>query len=283
MTDNFYNPKHAFGSFDVRVLKPGAMIEAHRHGHVEANMLRHASMVYQMEDRTITLPSNTLAIFWAGQPHRVLDVLPDGIGTPELCNIYMPLDWLLMLPRLQQMKVDLLAGDMLDLGGDDHLWRQLLKWQGDCNTNQQSLINCAQSEIAQLLRRKTLETYKKLGTHPHKLQKAKSNDAERRHAIIMVRHIIEHLDQDLSSISIAKIAGLSTNHAHSVFTRTIGLSMRQFTIRLRLQLAHSALNETDRSIARIANDCGFGSISLFYQHFKRLYGKTPQQARGIVL
>jgi LacI family transcriptional regulator len=64
------------------------------------------------------------------------------------------------------------------------------------------------------------------------------------------------------------------------FARTIGHSVLEEINRLRVERARQLLSETDWTIARIAEESGFGDSKLMVRVFHRLAGKTPKEFRS---
>jgi AraC-like DNA-binding protein len=97
--------------------------------------------------------------------------------------------------------------------------------------------------------------------------------------------IEEHLARgDLSPGAVAKRQKVSDSYIRKLF-ETEASSFSQFVLRRRLGRAHRMLTDpcwTERSIASIALDVGFGDLSYFNRTFKRFYGATPSEVRGAV-
>ena len=55
--------------------------------------------------------------------------------------------------------------------------------------------------------------------------------------------------------------------------------MRRFIIRMRLMRARALLTEGNATVASVALQAGFQSLSQFHDHFRRAYGTTPQALR----
>ena len=53
------------------------MAAAHRHNELELNMVAQGTVVYFFGGRRVTLPANSLMLFWAIAPHQLVDAPPD--------------------------------------------------------------------------------------------------------------------------------------------------------------------------------------------------------------
>ena len=92
-------------------------------------------------------------------------------------------------------------------------------------------------------------------------------------------YIHEHFESEITSETLAKIAGLSISHFERQFRLAFGTSPRQYLIRVRLEQGASLLRETDRTITTIAQECGFYDHAHFSRSFRNLMGMAPTQYR----
>lgn len=72
----------------------------------------------------------------------------------------------------------------------------------------------------------------------------------------------------------------SREHCTRELSRYYNTSPSQLVTRLRMSFATSLLSSSNLSVAEIAFRCGYGSLSSFYDSFKRCYGTTPGEFRG---
>ncbi|WP_198338343.1 AraC family transcriptional regulator [Labrenzia sp. VG12] len=79
--------------------------------------------------------------------------------------------------------------------------------------------------------------------------------------------------------TLAQQAGMSRSAFAARFRQMTGEAVLQYATRWRMQLAHRALKESDRSLAEIAADMGYDSEAAFSRAFKRVLGCTPGAAR----
>ena len=99
-------------------------------------------------------------------------------------------------------------------------------------------------------------------------------------AYSIVTWMSEHLtDPNLSTKIIAAAIGLNPDYAGRRFRHVMGLSIGDYMLKKRLELASGKLRETNDTVARIAQDCGFGSTRHFLRQFKAAEGLTPTEAR----
>jgi AraC-like DNA-binding protein len=109
-------------------------------------------------------------------------------------------------------------------------------------------------------------------------------DAERLSSLeAMTRFIGEEGLRAIQVSDVAKAAGLHPNYAISLFRKAFGITIKQALTRYRLDTAQSMLLATDLSITTVAFDCGFGSLSSFYEAFEKRFSVSPASFRKAML
>ena len=97
------------------------------------------------------------------------------------------------------------------------------------------------------------------------------------------RSVIEKIESSLetpfSVAELASSANMSESHFRRSFKQCFGLAPQEFVVQQRLRRAAKLLTETDRTIALIALDCGFGDQSHFSRQFRRFFGYPPRSYR----
>ena len=86
-------------------------------------------------------------------------------------------------------------------------------------------------------------------------------------------------DRNLPLTRIAAAVGCSPFHLARAFKETMGLTLHQHRLVLRLHASLAMLRDTDRDLTRIALDLGFGDHSHFTMTFRRRFGITPSRYR----
>ncbi|MBK7405102.1 MAG: helix-turn-helix domain-containing protein [Phycisphaerales bacterium] len=95
---------------------------------------------------------------------------------------------------------------------------------------------------------------------------------------LVIDHVVSHLRDPLSLVSLARIAHLSPYHFHRVFQALVGETPAEFVKRLRLERALLMMAHAPRRpLTRVALECGFASSSDFSRSFKRQYGAAPSR------
>jgi AraC-like DNA-binding protein len=99
-------------------------------------------------------------------------------------------------------------------------------------------------------------------------------------AYSVVTWMSEHLtDPNLSIKTIADAVGLNPDYAGRRFREVMGLSVGEYLLKKRVELAIKRLQETNDNVQQIAESCGFGSVRHFLRQFKVQQGATPSEVR----
>ncbi|MFM2355008.1 MAG: hypothetical protein RLZZ528_744 [Pseudomonadota bacterium] len=277
---HFYARQRAFGRFGMRLFEPQIMETPHWHGHIEANFLQGASMVYDVNGEELVIPENRMAVFWASVPHQLTQVVPSGEVRPRLCNIYLPVDAFLFMPHIARLQVLLLGGAIALLPSELIDAGTIERWYRDYRSGDFERAEIVKSEMNTAFRRALLSDLEILGGGTDTLTKGREiSSVHIRHVVAMVRFIMENLSSPISNADVAQVTGLHQNYALSMFTGVMRLPMKQFIIRMRLLRARALLTESSMPITSVVEATGFSSISQFYQQFKTAYGLAPQALR----
>lgn len=90
-----------------------------------------------------------------------------------------------------------------------------------------------------------------------------------------ISYIIENYNKRLTIDNLAHAAGLSRTSFIKRFHDTTGKSPKQFIMHQRISAAKKLLLNSDRSINKIAEDCGFYDASHFIKTFTNVVGMSP--------
>jgi AraC family transcriptional regulator, melibiose operon regulatory protein len=186
------------------------------------------------------------------------------------------------MAHIQELQVTLLMGGMVVIPADIFQWATFKRWYEDYRAHNNERTEVVMMELNALFRRTSLSPF----TYLRSPWSAKHNKQELgsvhvRHVVSMVRYILENIEKPMSNGEITGVTGLHENYALSLFSRTMLITPKQFIIRLRLLRARSLILESKTSISSIAIECGFNSMTQFYDHFSKAYGTKPQSLRKI--
>lgn len=90
-----------------------------------------------------------------------------------------------------------------------------------------------------------------------------------------LKFIDENLDGELRLDNLAKIATMNKTYFSTVFKQFNGISPWDYITIKRVEKAIELLKNTTLTKLEIAEKCGFNSSSNFYQQFKKVTGKLP--------
>jgi len=95
----------------------------------------------------------------------------------------------------------------------------------------------------------------------------------------VLRFIEDHVAEQLRATELAALAGLSRFQLAARVRGLFGLTLGQYITRARINAARDRLASTDRAIAEIALECGYGDQAAFSRQFRRSVGLSPGQNR----
>jgi transcriptional regulator GlxA family with amidase domain len=93
-------------------------------------------------------------------------------------------------------------------------------------------------------------------------------------------HIISHLADDLTTATLAKLAGVSERHLSRLFLTYTRQSPAQYVRRVRTEAAAQLLTSGTLTLAAIARRCGFGTTESLRQAFLAHYSVPPSRFRA---
>ena len=95
----------------------------------------------------------------------------------------------------------------------------------------------------------------------------------------LLAHVSNHPGEALSLAQAAAIASLDYTHFSEYFRKRTGVTFKYWIDFVRVRYAARILESTDKSVAEVAQDCGFGDSTTFGRTFRRVMGMTPVQFR----
>ena len=112
------------------------------------------------------------------------------------------------------------------------------------------------------------------GFHPQ----LDASDQERMGRIL--RHIQEHLTEEIARDDVARIASLSAGAFSRYFRSRTGKTLPEYVNELRIGRSCRFLVETDAPVTEIALDCGFQNLANFNRWFRKVTGTVPRDYRS---
>jgi AraC family transcriptional regulator, melibiose operon regulatory protein len=253
----------------------------HMHSQIELNFVLEGRMTYWFDGREIAVDAGRLVLFWGMIPHQVTAVEKP---TRFVC-LYVPMSTFLSLPSLSHLREAMFRGaviEALDIRPYD--FEIFKRWREELLSGNEQIEQIVRDELTARVRRIDREGWRDLRDLAEASPHAANHDTERAlHIEKMSRYVAEHATEDISVNDVALTTGLHPNYAMTIFKRSVGLSINQAIIRHRLDTAQSLWISTDMPVAEIAFDCGFGSLSRFYEAFKKRFHASPKEFRAGLL
>ncbi|AFH61384.1 helix-turn-helix domain-containing protein [Paenibacillus caseinilyticus] len=97
----------------------------------------------------------------------------------------------------------------------------------------------------------------------------------------IVRHLNQHYGESLQLDTVARQFYISKSHLSRVFKEVTGFGFTEYVNITRIKEAERLLAETDWSITRVSEHCGFDNFSHFGKMFKKLSGLSPRAYRKL--
>lgn len=97
----------------------------------------------------------------------------------------------------------------------------------------------------------------------------------------IIEYIHKNSSSPLTNIAIGEKFGYHPNYISSVIKLSTGMPLHQYLIRVRLMKAVEMLENSNHTISEIAELCGFCDIAYFSAYFKKHFGTSPANYRGI--
>jgi transcriptional regulator GlxA family with amidase domain len=92
-------------------------------------------------------------------------------------------------------------------------------------------------------------------------------------------HVLTHLDDDLTTPTLARLAAVSERHLSRMFVTQLSETPAQHVRRVRTEAAANLLGSTSLPLSAVARRCGLGSTETLRQAFLDRYGLPPSRYR----
>ena len=89
----------------------------------------------------------------------------------------------------------------------------------------------------------------------------------------------EHFMDDISQEEMAQKVYMSTSYFCKLFKRATGMRFVDYVHTVRIHEAQKQILSTNKKLAQVSTECGFGNITYFNRIFKRISGMTPSAYR----
>ncbi len=94
-----------------------------------------------------------------------------------------------------------------------------------------------------------------------------------------IKYIINHYREPLTVGDLAAESNYSLNYFRRLFTEQTGETPLNYITNIRLRMAAILLRSSERTVADVAESCGFSTLSTFNRCFRSKYGSSPAKWR----
>jgi len=101
-----------------------------------------------------------------------------------------------------------------------------------------------------------------------------------KHLHLAQDYIIKNPNQNIKLDDLAKIANTSVTKLTRSFKEEIGMTALQYQHRIRLEPARNLLLDSDLSIEKISDECGFNDPRSFRRVWASTFGISPSEFRS---
>ena len=255
------------------------MRQFHQHDDLEINVVLDGELEYLFGGQPMVIPAGCTALFWASAPHRLItrDLNTDG----DICWIHVPLPTVLRWNLPDSFATAVLAQQTVVVATAEvaeHVEAQFGTWQQDlaAGSDSDALLLEANALVLRILaahRRSGAVGQPTVGAPVGVRRDLKPVAA-------MARFTAERFRDPISTIDIARSAGLNPNYATTLFRQSVGITLGEHLLRHRIAEAQRLLITTAMTTTTVAYAAGFGSASSLYAHFARVCGCAPGEYRA---
>jgi AraC family transcriptional regulator len=96
---------------------------------------------------------------------------------------------------------------------------------------------------------------------------------------IVMQHIEEHVGEQISLGTLAKLARLSQAHFCRAFKQSFGVPPHQYHVQRRIEKAKALLAERNASVTDVGFTLGYSHTSSFSVAFRKITGRSPREFR----
>ncbi|WNR45505.1 response regulator transcription factor [Paenibacillus roseipurpureus] len=93
------------------------------------------------------------------------------------------------------------------------------------------------------------------------------------------QYIDEHMQEELSREELAASVYLNPAYLSRLFKKETGLSISEYSMKVRMEKAKKLLSDTNDKISFVAEQTGYSHFSFFAKMFKKYTGLSPQEYR----
>ena len=258
--------------------QPGVMARPHWHAQFEVNFLISGTVDYQMHGHSIRLQRGSIALFWGGLPHQVVDTSSE----PQYIAFHLPLVHFFRLRLPQDIQHRIIHGaTLMSLAPDEGDFHTFDRWSAYMRSGDEARVAHAIDELLLRLERIPLESFSLIDpAGDSREQAANSSPGAFARIRTICDYITENFRDDIDAADIAISADIHPKYAMSLFRQSTGMTLNEYVNLLRLSFAQALLITDDNAnVLSVAMESGFGSLSAFNKSFRKVTGRSPSDFR----
>lgn len=246
------------------------MPSAHSHDDVEINLCHRGALTYRLTSGDFPVSAGQLVLFWASQPHQVIQREQGTI----VAWLVIPLATLLGWPMAGTLRAQLIASQPVIIAAEAVDEPAFRRWSADLTATTDD--RAERTEIA-LLEIQAWFRRLSLAVSASTTAIVPSHEADLAGA--MALYVADRYCDQLTIADVAAQVHLHPHHAMAVFRRSFGMTIGNYLTQCRIAASRRLLIDTNRPVVAIANDVGYSSLSTFYTAFGRTTGTSPHRYR----
>ena len=98
----------------------------------------------------------------------------------------------------------------------------------------------------------------------------------------IIKYVNEHIEENLSLDVFSALVNYSPYYVSRIFRKQTGITLSQYIINKRIDMAKTLLNVEDKPITEISKDIGFENYNHFYRTFLSNTGQSPSDYRKTI-
>ena len=103
-----------------------------------------------------------------------------------------------------------------------------------------------------------------------------------RKLIKILDYVDNNIGEEISLKKVSRMANMTESSFSRHFSKCMGIGFKQYVMARKIETAIFLLKNSNKKVIDIALECGFSSISGFYDAFKKQTGTTPNKLSNMV-
>ena len=113
--------------------------------------------------------------------------------------------------------------------------------------------------------------------------KTKHNNDRINKLIPAIAYIKQHYNEQITITKLAKLCYMSVSSFREKFSKETGVSPQEYLLSTRMRYAKYRLENSNETIGKICQKCGFSDTANFYKQFLKKYGMSPTAYRKKII